>query len=117
MSIVIIDTCMKSLHDFMIYSQACVTSGEFNTSLTAFLGHSGVNDDTVMITCTNYTISADTSVFGFCRGSTSFPRGFVSVELGAKPQSAQCENTALVVDTGRAVPLMGDQQCDSLPHV
>ena len=69
-----------------------------------------------MITCTNYTtFSADTSVLGFCRGSASVPRGFISVELGAETQS-QCENTAAVVDTGRPTPLMGDQ-CDSMPHL
>ena len=67
----------------------------------------------VTTTCTNQTTSADSSFLGFCRGSASVPRGFVSVELGAE---TQCENTAAVVDTGRTAPLMGDQ-CDSLPHV
>ena len=66
--------------------------------------------------CINYTISADSSILGFCRGSASVPRGFVSVELGAETQSAQCENTAAVVDTARTAPLTGDQ-CDSLLHV
>ena len=103
----------KLLHDYY-YSQTCSTSGELSTRLSDFLGHSGINDDT--ITCTNYSISANTSVLGFCRGSASLTRGFVSVELGAETQSAQCENTAAVVDTGRAAPLMGDQ-CDSMPHV
>ena len=97
----------------MYCSQTCAASGEFNASLTAFLERSGSSGNTV--TCTNYTISADTSLFGFCRGSASVPRGFVSVELGAETQS-QCENTAAVVDTGRAAPLMGDQ-CESMPHV
>ena len=81
--------------------------------MTAFLEHSGSSGDTV--TCTDYTISADTSLYGFCRGSASVPRGFVSVELGAATQP-QCEATAAVVDTGRAAPLMGDQ-CESMPHV
>jgi hypothetical protein len=71
-----------------------------------------------MMTCTNLPTSTDFSeafLIGFCLGSASVPRGFVSVELGAETQS-QCENTAAVVDTGRATPLMGDQ-CDSMPHV
>ena len=78
---------------------------KFYDSLRDFLQHSGTNDDAV--TCTTYTISADTSVLGFCRGSASVPRGFVSVELGAYTQS-ECENTAAVVDTGRAAPLVGE---------
>ena len=65
-----------------------------------------------VITCAG---SSDTSFLGFCRGSASVPRGFVSVEFGAGTQS-QCENMAAVVDTGRATPLMGDQ-CDSMPHL
>ena len=95
-------------------SQTCGESDEVYASLIAFLEHSGTNVD--MVTCTNYTISAGTSVLGFCRGSASVPRGFVSVELGAETQSAQCENTAAVVDTDRAAPLM-EEQCDSMPHV
>ena len=67
-----------------------------------------ISDDTII--CTNQISS---SFLGFCRGSASVPRGFVSVELGAE---TRCEITAAVVDTGRAGPLMGDQ-CDSLPHV
>ena len=68
-----------------------------------------ISNDTII--CTNQTISE--SFLGFCRGSASAPRGFVSVELGAE---TMCENTAALVDTGRIGPLMGDQ-CDSLPHV
>ena len=84
------------------------------TSLADFLGDFALNDNETIM-CTDQTISTDTSVLGFCRGSASVPRGFISVELGAETQS-QCENTAAVVDTGRAAPLMGDQ-CESMPHV
>ena len=76
--------------------------------------HSGSSDSTV--TCTNYNISSDTPVFGFCRGSASVPREFVSVEVGAETSQSQCENTAAVVDTDRAAPLMG-KQCESMPHL
>ena len=61
-------------------------------------------------------LSADTSFLGFCRGSASVPRGFVSVEFQGAETQSQCENTAAVVDTGRPTPLMGDQ-CDSMPHL
>ena len=89
-------------------------SGEINSSLAAFLMHSGSRDSTV--TCTSYTFSSDTPVLGFCRGSASVPRGFVSVEVGAETSQSQCENSAAVVDTGRAAPLMGEQ-CESVPHL
>jgi hypothetical protein len=85
---------------------------------SSFLGGFALdnNNNTLDNVCMDQEIvSADTTVLGFCRGSASVPRGFVSVELGAETQS-QCENTAAVVDTGRAAPLMGDQ-CDSMPHV
>ena len=81
------------------------------TSLIDFLGDFAADNKT--ITCSDQIISADSSFLGFCGGSASVPRGFISVELGAE---TPCENTAAVVDTGRATPLMGDQ-CDSLPHV
>ena len=89
------------------------------TSLTDFLGDFAPYDNETIM-CVNQTListntQASESILGFCRGSASVPRGFVSVELGAETQS-QCENTAAVVDTGRAAPLMGDQ-CDSLPHM
>ena len=84
------------------------------TSLSDFLEDFAINN--TLAVCENQDImSADSSFLGFCRGSASVPRGFASVELGAETQS-QCENTAAVVDTGRATPLMGDQ-CDSMPHV
>ena len=90
------------------------------TSLTDFLGDFAFIDSnkTLMTLCMEEMLmSNDTSILGFCRGSASVPRGFVSIELqvGAEVQS-QCENTAAVVDTGRAAPLMGNQ-CDSLPYV
>ena len=62
------------------------------------------------------TITADTAIRGFCQGSASVPRGFVSVEIGAANYDSQCDNTAAVVDNGKAAPLMGDV-CGSLPHV
>ena len=84
------------------------------TSLSDFLG--GFAIDNTLAVCENQDlVSADPSFLGFCRGSASVLRGFVSVELGAETQS-QCENTAAVVDTGRATPPMGDQ-CDSMPHL
>ena len=87
------------------------------TSLTDLLGDFTLTDNNKTLTCTEQILmSTDTSILGFCRGSASVPRGFVSVELGAETQSHQCENTAAVVDTGRAAPILGDQ-CDSLPHV
>ena len=82
------------------------------TGLVDFLGNFALNNKITM--CMNQ-ISDENIVLGFCRGSASVPRGFVSVELGAETHS-QCEDTAAVVDTGRAAPLMGGQ-CDSLPHV
>ena len=51
-----------------------------------------------MISCMAQTITADTAVLGFCRGSASVPRGFVSIELGATDHDSQCDNTAAVVD-------------------
>ena len=98
--------------------QACDSNGMNYTSLTDFLGNFAFVDSnkTLMTLCMEEMLmSNDTSILGFCRGSASVPRGFVSVELGAEAQS-QCENAAAVVDTGRAAPLMGDQ-CDSLPYV
>ena len=102
-----------------IYRQVCDSNGINHTSLSNFLGNFALsidNNNMLDNECMDQDIiSADTSVLGFCRGSASVPRGFVSVELGAETQS-QCENTAAVVDTGRPTPLMGDQ-CDSMPHV
>ena len=87
------------------------------TSLANFSrGFGDKNSGTVLISmCMDQTISADTSLLGFCRGSASVPRGFVSVELDGETES-QCDNTAAVVDTGRGAPLMGDK-CDAVPHV
>ena len=79
-----------------------------------FLGDFALDNNETII-CMDQTISADSSLLGFCRGSASVPRGFVSVELGGETES-QCDNTAAVVDTGRGAPLLGDQ-CDSMPHV
>ena len=95
-------------------SEACPTSGAKFSSLSTFLENFGISQ-TDLMTCTSPPDSLDPFLLGFCRGSASVPRGFVSVELGAETQS-QCENTAAVVDTGRPTPLMGDQ-CDSMPHL
>ena len=85
------------------------------TSIRDFFQGPMTNVNSVTVMCTDQTISADTSLLGFCRGSASVPRGFVSVELGGDSES-QCDNTATVVDTSRGAPLMGDQ-CDFIPHV
>ena len=85
------------------------------TSLTDFLGDFALDNNKTIMCVNQMIISDESTVLGFCRGSASVPRGFVSVELGAETRS-QCENTAAVVDTGRAAPLMGDQ-CESMPHV
>ena len=68
-------------------------------------------DGSERMTC----ITADTAILGFCRGSASVPRGFVSVEVGAGARS-QCDSEAAVVDSGKQSPMIGDQ-CDSLPHM
>ena len=86
------------------------------TSLIDFLGNFALHNNAA-IECTDQTITfANSSFLGFCRGSASVPRGFVSVEVGAELSQSQCENSAAVVDTGRAVPLMGEQ-CESRPHL
>ena len=101
----------------MSFSATVDSSGMNYTSLSDFLGDFALDNNSSILECMDQEkISADPSSFlGFCRGSASVPRGFVSVELGAETQS-QCENTAAVVDTGRPTPLMGEQ-CDSMPHV
>ena len=68
------------------------------------------------INCTGQTISVDGAVHGFCGGSASVPRGFVSVEVGASNNGSQCESEAAVVDSGKNGPTVGDQ-CDDQPHV
>ena len=86
------------------------------TSLTDFLGNF-VPDNNNIDLCMDHTIiSSNTPVLGFCRGSASVPRGFVSVEVGTEMSQPQCENSAAVVDTGRAAPLVGNQ-CESMPHL
>ena len=98
-----------------IHRQTCDSNGMNYTNLMDFLGDFALDNNETII-CTDQTvITADTSLLGFCRGSASVPRGFVSVELGGETES-QCDNTAAVVDTGRDAPLMGDQ-CDSMPHM
>ena len=109
---------LESLHFYynIIYtnSELCATSEAKFSNLSTFLGDFGINQRDLM-TCTSPPDSLDPFLVGFCQGSASVPRGFVSVELGAEIQS-QCENTTAVVDTGRATPLMGDQ-CDSMLHL
>ena len=61
--------------------------------------------------------SADTqSVLGFCNGSASAPRGFVSVEVGANVTTSECRSVADVVDSDKESPKI-DEQCDSLPYM
>ena len=90
------------------------------TSLTDFLGNFAPDNNNLDVCMDQVSTSSDTPVLGFCRGSASVPRGFVSVEVGAETSietnQSQCENTAAVVDTGRAAPLMGEQ-CGSRPHL
>ena len=72
-----------------------------------------------MISCTgtHQSITADTAeTLGFCRGSASIPRGFVSVEIGASSADSACQTVATVMDSGKGSPMIGEQ-CDSLPHV
>ena len=107
------------MHHKIIYrssqTMSCYSNGMNYTSLSDFLRNFIIIDNTFTLCENQDMISADSSFLGFCRGSASVPRGFVSVEFGAETQS-QCENTAAVVDTGRPTPLMGDQ-CDSMPHL
>ena len=103
-----------SITCFSICSPTCARIGRVYTSLTNFLGNFGVNE---MISCNSseHPISNQTSSLGFCRGSASVPRGFVSVEVGASKES-QCDSDVAVVDAGKYAPMLGDM-CDSLPHV
>ena len=61
-------------------------------------------------------VPTNTTILGFCRGSASVPRGFVSVEVGADDAGSQCDSEAVVVDSSKQSPIIGEQ-CDSLPHV
>lgn len=61
--------------------------------------------------------SAETqSVLGFCRGSASVPRGFVSFEIGPNGTVSECRNGSDVVDSGKKSPKI-NEQCDSLPYM
>ena len=86
------------------------------TSLIDFLGNFAPDNNNVDMCMDQISTSSDSSILGFCRGSASVPRGFVSVEVGAEMSQSQCENSAAVVDTGRAAPLVGNQ-CESMPHL
>ena len=87
-------------------------SGDISTRLTAFLENFRISSNAIIKSCASLTVSSDTSFLGFCRGSASVSRGFVSVET-----QSQCESTAAVVDAGRTAPLMGDQCHDSMSRV
>ena len=67
---------------------------------------------------TNCTLAnVDTqSVQGFCQGSASVPRGFVSIEIGANGTMSECRSVAAVVDSGKESPKI-NEQCDSLPYM
>ena len=66
--------------------------------------------------CEGQSITADMPILGFCLGSASVPRGFVSVEVGADGAGSQCDSEAAVVDSGKESPMI-DEECDSLPRV
>ena len=78
-----------------------------------FFGNFGVNE---VIDCMEKIITAESTILGFCRGSASVPRGFVSPEVGARDESDKCDNDAAVVDIGKYTPKLGEQ-CDTLPNV
>lgn len=96
--------------------QSCIRTGSNYTTLVNFLGNFGVNE---VINCMeqNLIITAESTILGFCRGSASVPRGFISVEVGASDGS-QCDTDAAVhvVDAGKYAPMLGEQ-CDTLPHL
>ena len=103
---------------FLLYnadfcSQTCDVSGRSYSTLASFLGDFQV---TSTATCPAQTIPAGTTVQGFCRGSASVPRGFVSVEVGASNARSQCESEAAVVDSDKNGPTVGDQ-CNDQLHV
>ena len=77
-----------------------------------FFGNFGVNE---VIDCMEKIVTAESTILGFCRGSASVPRGFVSSEVGASDGS-ECDNDAAVVDIGKYAPMLGEQ-CDTLPNV
>ena len=77
-----------------------------------FFGNFGVNE---VIDCMGKIITAESTILGFCRGSASVPRGFVSVEVGASDGS-ECDSDAVVMDIGKYVLMFGEQ-CDTLPNV
>lgn len=104
--------CINNL--FIIRSQQCDVAGRNYSSLTNLLGDFKVNE---MINCPGQSIAFDTAVFlGFCRGSASASRGFVSVEVGADNNQFLCESNVYVVDSGECIHTIGEQ-CDSLPHL
>ena len=81
-----------------------------------FLGNFGVIEMIMSFTGTQQSISADTEALGFCRGSASIPRGFISIEVGADGTMSECQTVADVVDSGKESPMIGEQ-CETLPHV
>lgn len=98
------------------YSEQCDVTGRNYSSLQDFLGDFKVNE---MTTCAGLSTAINTNMFlGFCRGSASASRGFVSAEFGADTYNNEsvCENSTTVVDSGKQTPMLGEQ-CDSLPHL
>lgn len=102
----------KIYTDHKTFSQSCIRTGKTFTTLMDFFGNFGVNE---VIDCMEKIITAESTILGFCRGSASVPRGFVSVEVGASDES-QCNSDAAVVDTGKYAPMLGEQ-CNTLPNV
>lgn len=63
-------------------------------------------------------VSGDTqSAVGFCNGSASVPRGFVSFEVGANGTMSECQSMADVVDGGKESPKINEECGDSLPYM
>ena len=56
------------------------------------------------------------AALGFCHGSASVPRGFISIEVGANGTMSECRSVANVVDNGKESPKI-NEQCDSLPYM
>ena len=94
------------------------TSGMIYTNLTRLLQEFGSDQD--RLGCAAPTLSAiGASVVGFCRGSASVPRGFVTSELGTTSMQEQnCDGVA-AVEYDRSFPFQLGQQCSSAtqPHL
>ena len=125
----------------LLYSRACGTSsGVMHTSLTDLLQDFG-SDQSLSGCIVHQTVTDDSTIIGFCRGSASIPRGFVSDEVGGSSNGngngnsngngngngnnngnggpdPPCDDTSAAVDVEQIFPFMlGEEQCDSQPHL